>query len=744
MFDDILSSGFREGLFDDLIFQIRNQYSDIKYEEASGISLIELQDHANQLLEINHHEPHIIQKAMVFALILDKSQLAVDPWDWFVDKINHGNILKKIRTSWYSQVMSRIGLDEKIENGAFSKSGSFDVQLDTGHTSPGWDTLLVYGPAGINEMAVDKIRNGSQLSEPVYNFYKAVSIVYQAVCRLLSRMSMQAKSTALRYPEYKNRMLYVAYSLDNIAHRAPKTFHEALQLTYIFHELQEMEGENVRAMGGFDRLYINYLRYDLENSKLTNTQAKEFIKYFFMKFYAKTRDRENGKNIMFGGQDRDGNSCINELSYLAIDAYQELSIPNPKLSIRVHDDMPDDFLEKVASCIRSGNSSIVYANDNVTISTMINRGKTLPDARDYLLIGCYEPAVMGKEISCSMAITINLAKAVELAINNGIDPLTGNFIGIQTGLIEEFTSFDDFFLAYKKQLQYQLELAMGFVKEYEAIWFEVNPSPLLSGTVQDCFAKGLDVSEGGARYNNSGCTCAGFASAIDSLNAIKQFVFEDKLVSLSDLSTMLKQNWKGRDILRKTIQNSTEKWGNNSHETDILAYQIAKHIASVVNTKPNNRGGLFSSALFSIDLFMKYGRKTGALPDGRMEKQPLSKNLNAMTGLDRNGVTALIESVGKIDFKDFPNGAVLDISLHPSAVSNTDGLDVISTLMKVFFAKGGLSIQFNVLDSKILKLAQKYPEQYATLQVRVCGWNAYFINLNKEEQDEFIRQAEHL
>ena len=732
------------GCFDKVRGHLEKQYLEPRYDASSGLSIDELMDNAKQYLAEHKEEPRIVQKANIFSLVLSQGQIEVDEKDWFADRLNHGDLLIKIRREWHLEVEEKHLTKEKQINVQASEKGSFIAELDVGHTSPDWSCILRYGPLGLRERArqARKLAESEQkLTEEKRAFYEAVDIVYSAVIKFIRRLSVQAEKMGREHPQEQERMEKVAHSLYAISERPPQTLHEALQLAYIYHELQEMEGENVRSMGGFDSLYYPYYANDLKMGRLTRDQAKELIQFFFFKFFAKTQGLLMGKNFYFGGQNPDGTDRINDLSYAAYEAYEELATVDPKLSVRVHSKTPDAFLRKVANCIRSGLNSMVLANDEVTIPTMLKHGKTPEDAYNYLLIGCYEPAVAGKEISCSMAITLNMAKSVELALYNGMDPLSGEQIGIQTGEAKAFRCFEDFYAAYKKQLAYQTKTAINITKTFEKYWPVVNPSPLLSGTMTECIQQGRDVSAGGAKYNNSGCMCCSFASTVDSLFAIKTLVFEQKLCSLEELQKLLKEDWKSNEQLRLIAQTRLEKWGNNYEQVDKLGRTLADFMASIVNGEPNNRGGQFAAALFSIDFCHKYGLLTGALPDGRRAYQPLSKNLGAVTAMDKEGVTALINSVTKLDFTQFPDGSVLDIMLHPTAVQGEDGLNALVSLIRTYFGQGGFAIQFNIFDVNTLLDAQKHPERYANLQVRVCGWNVYFVNLSTAEQEEFIKSA---
>ena len=282
---------------------------------------------------------------------------------------------------------------------------------------------------------------------------------------------------------------------------------------------------------------------------------------------------------------------------------------------------------------------------------------------------------------------------------------------------------------------------MDIMRKYESLYGVTNPFPILSATMESCVKQGKDAYQSGAKYNNSSVTYFGIATVVDSLCAIKKYVFVDKLIGLDELCEILKNNWRGNECLHNSVLKYGTRYGVNNSDANALTGDLTDFCADIVNNKPNGRGGIFKAGLFSIDHCYEFGEYTAATPDGRLNKEPISKNLNAVTGMDIKGVTSLILSASSIDHTRFPNGTVLDFVLHPTAVQGQEGLETMYNLVKTYFDLGGLGIHGNVLDKDILKKAQKNPEEYSTLQVRLCGWNVFFVDLSKAEQDDFIKQA---
>jgi len=668
--------------------QLERQYLDVKFDPASGLSKGELVAELEQHRAGNPEEPRILTRAWLFHLLCSKARIALEPDDYFAGKLEHHDLLKTLRNEWWREEEGK-----EFKNDPPSIPGAWEAILDTSHTCPGWRNLLKYGFTGLR----DRVATRSGV------FYHAVAMVYDAAIILVKRLN-----AALPNP-----------ALAPLAERPPRTFHEALQLAYLYHELQEMEGEAIRSMGRFDLLYNSFYTNDIKDGRLTREQAGELLKYFWIKFFAKTQGKLFGKPFLYGPD-------VNELSYLAFQVFREMETVDPKFHVRIAEHTPRDFLEQVVGCIQDGCTSIVMVNDARQIEMLRQNGKTMEDANDYILIGCYEPGIMGKEMNCSGAAGMNLAKAVELVLASG-----------------DYASFDELMEAYIQALDSLFAISADWARREERLWPKVNPSPLLSGTMDSCIEKGLDVTQAGAKYNTTGYIAFGLANAVDSLAVIKQLVYDEKHCSLAELKGALAANWEGCEELRLTAQNRVPKWGNNDDRADGIAVKITEFLGKRINHEPNARGGVFQAALFGIIVTAKrYGKLTGALPDGRLAGELLTMNTGATPGMDKNGVTSLINSVTKIDLSLFPDGTVLDIMLHPSAISGTEGIQTICSIIQSHFAQGGMAIQFNIFDAEALRNAQRHPEKYANLQVRVCGWNVRFVDLAPEEQEIFITKAE--
>jgi formate C-acetyltransferase len=732
------------GTFEAVRDHLFDQFQNVPFDPRPGLSLEELQGEVETDLQAHPDRPRVLQKANAYRIVVTRGQICIDPLDWFVDKLNHGGLVRKIRDAWHRE--ARTGAIEK-EASWFDRGFQLGVVhggLDMGHISPGWDNMFSGGLTGLIEQAQrNRERFGSTATDEQLAFYEAVEIVYRATIRLAARFSELAQKMIADFPEHEGRLRAIADVCKRVPAHAPETFYEALQFAWLMHEIIEMEGEMVRSMGHFDRTLYPYYRADIDAGRLTREQAKELIQFFWFKYHSRTQGSQNGKNFVFGGQNADGSDVTNELTYLALEAYEELNTPDPKLSVRFLPGTPDKLYQRVADLIRCGHNSFVLMNDVPAVEALVKRGKTLENARTYLPIGCYEPAVDGKEAGCTMNLVINLAKGLELALHDGVDPLSREQIGPNTGAPRQFTDFEQMFDAYCKQMDFLLTRSVEYVGAHERQWPMINPSPLIAGTIDDCLARGKDIGQGGAHYNAVGCVGAGLANTCDSLLAIQQAVFDEKRFTMDEILDALRCDFEGDEPMRRYLLNRVPKWGNSDEVSDALAKRIADHYCNTVHTFTNGRGGPVQAALFTLTYRLSMGKATGATPDGRKARMELAPGVGAMTGRDMNGVTGLIGSVAKLDFTKTPNGSVLDIMLHPTAVKGDEGLDVMVNLIKTFFGEGGYALQFNVFDVETLREAQRYPEGYASLQIRVTGWSVYFTTLSKVEQNAYIARNIH-
>lgn len=705
---------------------LENQFESPCWITDSGMPLDQLEEQVKCLEQ--EDLPKAIIKANSFDLIARCSRIAVDREDIFQDKLEAVGILRRQRVRWQKQVQQQYFPEEaeRMER-AWTQLGAYRGNPDFSHTSPNTRLMLQVGLPGLLER-VETASARPGLSGHQRDFYSSCSIALKALMTIARRLA-----AAVEPYNKENSDALLAIVQDR-----PRNIYQALQLLVLYFFVHNFVcGTRVRTLGRLDVLLEPFYRADLENGTFTKDEIREMFKFFLHKFW--TAKVPYDLPFCLSGMDSDGNEVTSELSWLIVDTYDELNIYSPKIHIRVSDKTPKDFLKRVLSCVRGGNSSFVFVNDAVAIKGLVNVGIDPKDAVDYVPIGCYEPAVWGVEMGCTGNGGVNIAKALEFVFNNGVDLATGAQFGVQTGSIETYGQFME---ALKTQIAHMTGKATDYVVNFERYYGQINPDPLLSCQYDYSVESGVDVYEGGAEYNNSSMYFYSLASFTDSVRAVKRLVFDEKRFTFTQLTQMLKANWVGYERERAMALRLPDKYGNDHPETDALAVEIGHFCADLVNNKPNGRGGVFKASMFTIDNCFRVGKKTMATPDGRKAGEPLSKNMCAVTGMDKNGITALIRTVTKFDHSRFPNGSVLDYVLHPSAVAGEDGLEAFYGLLSTYFRLGGLAMHGNVFHAENLRRAQQEPEKYKNLQVRVCGWNAYFVDLSREEQDAFIKQAE--
>jgi len=681
--------------------------------------------------------------------VLAQSRIAIDPNDWFVDKIDHAGIVRSLRDRWYREARGLVpGIPGSLEKEAawferYHRQGALRGLLDVHHIAPGWERLFA---GGLSALSAEAKANAGRPSttESQRAFYEAVQITIAAACDFAKRYARLAEEMIPTLPEHEPRLSAIARACRRVPREAPESLHEALQCMWFVQVLTDLEGETIMSFGHFDRMLFPYYEADLAAGRLTREQAKELLKFFLFKFNAASGGAgDSAKNVTLGGQCRDGSNAANELTHLVLEARAEANSPEPKFSVRFFPESPDRLYRQTADLIRSGQNSFVLFNDVPAVQALQERGKNLEDARSYLSIGCYEPAVDGREAASTMNLIFNLAKGVELALHDGRDPLSGEQLGPHTGDPEEFEDFDAFFRAYQSQMEYLIDTTVEYLAVHERQWPRINPSPFLATTIDDCLAEGKDIGEGGARYNSVGCVGLALANAVDSLLAVKKTVYEEKRFTIGQIVKAIDDDFDGNEPMRAYLLNRVPKWGNGDDASDLLARRVATMYCDHIHSHRNARGGKCQAALFSLVHRRHFGSATGALPDGRPSGQSLSPGVGAMAGMDKNGITALVNSVTNLDFTKTPNGSVLDVMIHPSAVEGKEGLDAFVSLLKTYFAQGGYAIQCNVLSEETLRDAQEHPEKYAGLQIRVSGWSVYWNSLAREEQDHFISRNVH-
>ncbi len=704
------------------------------YDENSGMDGDEIKRQILERDEEFSHLSHPVRKALAFKFVLDNTRILCDPRDIFpginaIDRPLNSTVVEK----WLREVFDNIIPENEKKRCEFEKNGIVTMWPDYDHSVPVWDRVLELGFSGLLEES-EKMRASRELTEEENDFYEGIKITYTAIIGFVERLENLAKET----PGSEK----MATALSNIKNNPPKTFYEALLLMYLYFMLSEhIEGLQVRSLSNFDNCLYPYYKKDLERG-VTEEEIRTDIAYYFMQFTAIANYWN--QPVYLGGTDENEESMINELSYIFLDVYDKMGIYNPKIQIKVSKNTPKDFLLKALDMIRKGHNCIVFVNEHLMRAALENRGATGENARNCKVTGCYEYSLQGA-MGTGMNY-INLIKPLEYALHRGCDGLSGVFAGRKSPDPADYETFDEFYAEYKAQLSRLIDTIIEVVNEFEDYLAYVNPQSMLSATFPACIEKGKDALAGGALTNGSGIACGFVADLADSLAMIKKYVFDQKLITLPKLVEALDKNFEGEELLRARLYSDPDKYGNNKDLPDFFAKDICAFIPQCLKGKKNakNRGGGWGCGFHVARMSYTQGKVTMALPNGRLKGEELSKNCSASMGQNREGATAAILSLTKIDATQFTGDACLDLGLLPSAVSGDDGLEAMYGLLMTFVKRMGHAMHINVFDAQTLRDAQAHPEKHEDLQIRVCGWNVLWNNICKVEQDGFIKQAESL
>lgn len=727
---------------------IKNKYHDTKkpfnafsryirrdeiFDESTGLDGEEIKRQILKNDEEIQDLPHSIRKAKAFAFVVDNTRISCDKRDIFpaINSIDRP-IDETIISKWWNEVFGEKIPDVSKRRNEFERGGMATLLPDYEHSVPVWDRVFKLGFQGILSES-EKARKKVAETKEQEAFFEGIKITYESVLRLLERLEKLAK---------KEGNVKLEKALANICKNPPKTFYETLLVDYIYFMLSEhIEGCQARSLGNFDRLFYPYYISDLK-SGVAEEQIRKDLAYFLLQFTA--IGNYWNQPVFLGGCKENEETEINELSYLFLDVYDKMKIYNPKIQIKVAESTPKEILLKALDMIRRGNNGIVFVSDKRIRKALVNVGATEEEARTCNVCGCYEHSLQGALDSAMNYL--NFIKPFEYVLHEGKDGITGLFAGRKSPGIEEYKTFEDFYSEYKNQLAYLIDCVIEIVNGYEDYLGFICPLPLLSATFPTCLKTGKDALDGGASENGTIILFGFLANIADSLAMVKKYVYDKKALTLSELRDMLDSNYEGNEKWRLIFFNDKDKYGNDRELPDFFAKDIVSFVSKYTCGRPNakNRGGKWNCGFHVARLSYEHGAITAATPDGRKKGEELSKNISASMGQNREGATAAILSATKLDATAFVSDAALDLGLLPSAVKGYDGLEAMYGLLMTFMKRGGHALHINVFDADTLRDAQTHPEKYQDLQIRVCGWNVLWNNINKEEQESFIKQAESL
>ncbi len=553
----------------------------------------------------------------------------------------------------------------------------------------------------------------------------------------------------------KEELVTMSQNCQQVPAHAPQTFWQALQYYWFVHlgVITEFNTWDSYNPGRLDQHLYPFYKKELEAGTLTREKAKELLCSFWIKFNNQPAPPKVGVTalesntytdfslINVGGLTSAGADAVNELSFLILDVIEEMRILQPSSMVQISKKNSDRFLKRALDIVKTGFGQPSIFNTDTIIQELVRQGKSITDARNGGASGCVESGAFGKE-AYFLTGYFNLPKVLEITLNNGVDPVTGQEIGIKSGKPKEFTSFQEFMAAFDRQLQYFIDIKIKGNNKIERLYAEYMPAPFLSLLIDDCIENGKDYHNGGARYNTSYIQGVGLGSITDSLASIKTNVFEEKNISMPRLKEALANNFKGFEKERDIFLNYTPKYGNDEDQADDITRQVFELFFNCVDGRPNTRGGEHRINLLPTTVHVYFGSKIGALPDGRKAGEPLSEGISPVQGADRNGPTSVIKSAAKIDHIR-TGGTLLNQKFTPGILEDPAGLENLLHLIRVYFKMDGHHIQFNVVQAETLREAQKEPEKYRDLIVRVAGYSDYFVDLGIDLQNEIIKRTEH-
>ena len=714
------------------------------------------------------------------------------------DKYWKGKTTSELATSYMAPEAIKA-----IEHNIFTPGNYF--YNGVGHVTVKYWEVLETGFEGIMEKAQKEL-DGCSVGDGNYarksHFLDAVILSCKAVIDYAGRYAKLAQEMAAQTsdPVRKQELFVIAENCSRVPAKGAQNFYEACQSFWFVQQLLQMEssGHSI-SPGRFDQYMYPYYKKDMEAGTITREFAQELMDCIWVKLndLNKCRDAASAEgfagyslfqNLIAGGQNKEGEDVTNDLSVMCIQASMHVHLPAPSLSVRVWNGSPHEFLIKAAELTRTGIGLPAYYNDEVIIPALQNRGLTLEDAREYNIIGCVEPQKAGKTEGWHDAAFFNMCRPLELVFSNGMDK--GEMVGIPTGDVTQMKTFDEFFDAYKKQMEYCISLLVNADNAIDVAHAERCPLPFLSCMIDDCLKEGKSVQEGGAVYNFTGPQGFGIANMADGLFAIRKLVYEDKKVSMKELKEALAWNYdKGLDaqsagdmteMIMKAMQKAgrnvdastaegllktfmgmkpgeqktqrfkeihdmideVPKFGNDIPEVDYFAREVAYTYSKPLQKYNNPRGGKFQAGLYPVSANVPLGGQTGATPDGRYAHTPVADGVSPSAGKDVKGPTAAATSVSRLDHFIVSNGTLFNQKFHPSALSGREGLEKFVALIRGYFDQKGMHMQFNVVDRQTLLDAQEHPEKYKHLVVRVAGYSALFTTLSRSLQDDIIRRTE--
>ena len=737
--------------------------------------------------QLHENEPRILQRAQALAHTLRQIDIRIDPLELIVGNrtagIRGGVVSPEAGLNWlakeidalptrpqdpfnirredvdyFRETLEPFWRGKTLEDVIESRHGDAIRRIKKvvkinqtdhaqGHIIPNVEKWLRYGPAGIAEEAKESLKYNSGEGA---DFLKAVIIVMEASSDFMHRYAALARSN----PDTESAA--IAGVCSALVNRPAKTFREALQSVWFLFVILQMESNaSSFSPGRMDQYLWPYLKEDLEQGRTNVLQAQELIDALWIKFnqivYMRSASSAQyfagfpiGFNVAIGGIDSEGKDAVNPLSLMLLKAQEHIGLSQPNLTARLWSGSPDYFIKECVRIIGFGTGMPQVVNDESIIPSLMDVGMELKDARNYGVVGCVELSASGCSLGWSDAAMFNLVKAMELALNGGRCIMSGEQLGPAGPTLAETADFDQFQAAFKTQIDSFFDAMLPLCNAVDKLHAEILPSPFLSALIDNCIAKAVDVTAGGAKYNMSGIQIIQVANVADSLAVLKKMVYEEKTVNASGLLHALRTDFQDEEFLRRRLVHKVPKYGNDVEWVDRLGAVWVEYFAQRLKKFQNARGGPYAMGLYTVSAHVPMGRNVAATPDGRRAGTALADGgMSAVSGRDMEGPTALLHSVSRMQCQLAANGTLLNMKFLPRTFSAVQEREKFAAFLKAFTAMGIHHIQFNVVDRETLLAAKTNPDQFRNLTIRVAGYTAYFVDLASDLQDEIIARTAH-
>ena len=732
-------------------------------------------------------EPTLLRLAGAFADVLDNMTIRIEPeelivgnmgptprscqvfpeysWQWIEkeldrfdkrrterfsitdeDKKNLREVFKFWKGKSTAEIAATVMPKESIEA---SKAGLFTIGAPgtgIGHVIVNYENVLRKGLLRI----IDEIEGEKG------NYHDAVRTEIIAVLRFAERFSNLASHLAKKETDEdrKGELLEIARICKKVPAEPAGSFHEAIQSFWFIHLLIQTESNgHSMSTGRFDQYMFPFYNEDIKNNRIDEEAALELLELLWVKMTSLIKIRNEYYSIAFaghpmfqnltiGGQNADGTDATNDLTRLILQATANIRVTQPSVSFRWHKNTPEDVKLQVVDVISKGLGMPGLFNDDAIIPMMIEKGTDSSEVHEYSVLGCVEPIIGGKSDPRQNIGYVNLPKILEITLNNGKDPKTGELVGRETGDPQSFKSFDELWLAFEEQIDYTIEMLTLADRVAAGVLAENTPTPFISSLLDGCNESGKTMQEGGAVYNSGGIMGVGIAIVADSLEVLRKYIFEEKELSMDDLLQILANDYEGHEELRVRVENDPSKYGNDIERVDILARDTGRAFCNSIQSRMTTRNGPYHGALFSVSMYIPQGEVLGATPDGRKAGYMISDGVSPTQNRDVNGPTAAMKSVARLDHTLCYNGTLYNMKFTPDFFDTESRRKKFISMVDAYFGMGGFHVQYNVVSRETLEDAKVNPMQHRDLIVRVAGYSAYFIELDPFVQDEVIARTE--